>query len=307
MKTKKTFKKMYINSPLIINKITDDQIEINTLSCILEIIRYLKAFYCDIFGSFVYNWRVLGNIKNEPISFRIDPMQLFQLINVLSLHFSVIEESTHITYNFHPCYSYTLIHLNFPIQPIKINAYLIFKKVFKTTFPLDFDINMLVEDESSTYIRVIPQSMRYISDKITFIRERICNKRFCMIESLGKKATPQMMSQNVETAIELIKNGWTMDNCLEKKTWIVVEWKDISYNTCNHRLGIPIEKVELITNCNECCLCQEKFVGDDIIINTHCNHNFHWICNGISNCSGLKTWVHDQNKLCCPFCRTEIF
>jgi hypothetical protein len=298
---------MYINSPLTINRIADDQVEINTLTCILDIVRYLKAFYCDIFGSFIYNWRVLGEIKNEPISFRIDPVQLFQLINVLGLHFSIIEESSSIPYNYYPCYSYTLVNINFPANPVKINAYLVFKKIFKTTFPLDFDINLLVEDDSSTYVRVVPPSIKYTSDKITFLRERICNKRFCMIESLSKKATPQAISQTVETAIDLIKNGWTMDNCLEKKTWIVVRWKDLICNTSNHRLGILDDKKDLINNCNECCLCQEKFLDNDIVINTQCNHNFHWMCNGNSNFSGLKNWVQGQNKLCCPFCRTEIF
>ena len=298
---------MYINSIVVVNEITNDKIEINTLICILEIIKYLKAFYCDIFGSFVYNWRVLGEMKNETLTFRIDPVQIFQLINVLALHFSIIEEPSETTFNFYPCYTYTLTSHSVPTYPIKLRAILILKKMFKTTFPSDFDINLLSEDEAHLYVRTIPMSMRYIIDKITYIRERICNKRFCMLESLARKASSYTISQSVENAVDLLKNGWTMDDCLEKKSWIVVKWKDLTCNTHNYRIGLAIDKVETLKNCNECCLCQEKFEENDIVINTHCHHNFHWVCNGNVEVSGLRSWVKNQNKLCCPFCRADIF
>jgi hypothetical protein len=60
---------------------------------------------------------------------------------------------------------------------------------------------------------------------------------------------------------------------------------------------------------NECAICQEDFLPDDIVVNTACNHNFHWFCRcgGTGGKSGLYTWVHCEGQTSCPSCRSHMF
>jgi hypothetical protein len=59
-------------------------------------------------------------------------------------------------------------------------------------------------------------------------------------------------------------------------TWIVDYWKHLQETPSQCRKSFSRTKLELMTSLNECALCNEHFVEDDIVINTKCNHNFHW-------------------------------
>ena len=90
---------------------------------------------------------------------------------------------------------------------------------------------------------------------------------------------------------------------------------------------------------NKCSICTSDFKNDDLVINTKCNHNFHWDCdyyrdyyseilstennpedndtendtennpeneNDIvsSKISGIKNWITNFSDKC-PICRCE--
>ena len=194
-----------------------------------------------------------------------------------------------------------------PCQPITLRAHLLSKKTFRSSRPA-FDVDLLSEDDSSMYIRSVTPSIRYIVDKITFIKERICERKFTLLESmrLGKFQTKDM-STLIDHAYSLINKGWKMDDLLLKNdTWVVAKWGDLAHQTNTIRTSVTHDVLTKVTNCDECCLCQEKFKDNDIVISTSCSHNHHWICPH-DGCSGLKYWVKEQKKSCCPFCRTAMF
>ena len=59
---------------------------------------------------------------------------------------------------------------------------------------------------------------------------------------------------------------------------------------------------------DECIICSNKFKEDDIVINTSCNHNFHWKTDYNLNidCPGVSNWI-TNHKYNCPICRFENF
>ena len=136
-------------------------------------------------------------------------------------------------------------------------------------------------------------------DKINVIKDRVCKKKFCAVEPIYAHLPPKQVACIIESAIKMVSNDWFMDDFVQKeKSWIVARWA----NVCNKALEIR-QSVD-IKRCDECCLCQEKFKQDDIILNTVCNHNYHWNCG---ENSGLVQWVKVQGKLSCPFCRNNMF
>lgn len=298
---------MYMNSVDVIHIASENDIERNTLLAILDVVNHLKGFYCDIMGGFVYNWRVLGIMKNEPLIFRIVPQFLPMLLNMMSMKYHITQEHVPGEYPF--IYTYVLESKTTVISKIVIKALFMSKRTFRT-YSCDFDINLLAEDDSCMYVRAFPLSMRFILDKLTFIKERVCQKRFCIVEKISNGKTTREISNIIESAIRLTENGWFMDDfLLRSNAWVVARWGDLKRRTQFHRSSYDREKGIQLQNCDECCLCQEKFRDSDVVLNTPCNHNHHWICSPDNSHipSGLKCWVHDQNKLCCPCCRADMF
>ena len=77
---------MYMNSARLVFNLPIDVYEKHTLNAILDVVGILKAFQCDLFGSFVCNWRVLGVMKNEEITFRVDSHLLQTLMSAQISH-----------------------------------------------------------------------------------------------------------------------------------------------------------------------------------------------------------------------------
>lgn len=301
---------MYINSVKAIDCIIEDEKERETSKAVVDIINHMKAFYCDVFGSFVYNWRVLGNFKLEPISFRIDVSFLPLFLNVLSMTYTIHDEVSGMIGEYPITWMYTLTHKQNPklINPIKLRVLVISKKNFRS-YPVDFDINLLAEDDACVYVRSMPKSTRYILDKITHVKERICEKKFCVVEHLHNCRVSKDIANVIEHAVHLLNSGWVMDdNLLNESGWVLTKWENLLRNPNKIRTSFSSDNILRMKSCDECCLCQEKFKESDIVINTPCNHNHHWVCPQSENeNNGLKCWVRDQNKTCCPCCRAEMF
>ena len=55
----------------------------------------------------------------------------------------------------------------------------------------------------------------------------------------------------------------------------------------------------------KCCICQEEFKINDIIIKLPCNDKPHYFHKGNTNdCDGILPWLEKNNT--CPICRTEF-
>jgi len=301
---------------------SNNEMEKNTIECLLDIVKYIKAFYGDIYGNFIYNWRILNNIQNECINFRIDSHTLSIFLNIISMHYNIIEIET--SFNEPMLYNtYKLEHKTKKINPINIKALVLNKKTFRC-FPPDFDIDLISEDNSSIYIRCIVPLTRFLIDSISHIKNRIIERRFCTLHRIHSIKISRDIGKTVDDAITLVKKGWIMDdNLLGNNAWIVAIWGDYIKNPQKYRTkGVWYdnfvknrEKEKNHTIDDFCSICHEKFKSNDIILSTSCCHNFHWQCtnddnvdnNNGSNINGLKNWVIGHNRLCCPYCRSIMF
>lgn len=310
---------MYMNSLGSLQNMSANVIEYNTYKHITEVVNGIKAFYGDLFGAFVYNWRVLGLISNVTIQFRLDTIMLPILLNILSLRFRVADEDAY-SGQFPLYFGCTLLPLEENSHlPIKLRAVLIGKKAFRISTP-NFDINMLTEDDCAMYVRNHnTANMRYIIDKLTYLKERICLKTFSAVQRfyvqriLNDIGNANEITTMVEDAIDLINQGWTMDDRLiGTEAWIVTKWGLFLNRPHKYRTTLNTKKLASIIENNQCSLCQEQFDDDSIVINTACHHSFHWICHsdveGLGKSGGLKAWVENtSSRQCCPCCRSFMF
>ena len=67
-----------------------------------------------------------------------------------------------------------------------------------------------------------------------------------------------------------------MDDYYNKEISVLFKWKNVNKDI--RLLYSEDEKKKLVNN-NECTICGSKFNDEDIVINTKCNHNFHWLCS----------------------------
>ena len=94
----------------------------------------------------------------------------------------------------------------------------------------------------------------------------------------------------------MVKNNFIMDDIYNNNISIFIKWENIDKNS---RLYYSEKERNKLKNNDKCIICSSKFHYADIIINTQCNHNFHWVC---CNNNGLRNWVMNF-KISCPICR----
>lgn len=307
---------MYINSVDAIQAVSQSAVEHNTYQSIIEVINHIKAFFGDIYGPFIYYWRVLGEVRNVPIKFRIDTMALPIFLNILSMKFIISDELATTQGDCPLCFSFTLkSKCNVSHEPIMLQAMLAGRKSFKFIVA-SLDIDLLTEDDSALYVRgVNVPNMRYVIDKITLLKERICARRFCAIQRFSHNRLSnglgggKEMSSVIEDSIRLINDGWTMDDhFIGEDAWVISKWGNLLDRPKSIRTRLSDMKIQKMINNDECALCQEKIKRDDLVITTSCHHTFHWECPlSDKGCTGLKTWVQEHNRQACPCCRSMMF
>ena len=243
---------------------------------IQSIINDIKIFNGDLYGETVRDINIMKKQNIDKIYARIDARYSLFLMKVLTQKYSLkpMLESGYLVNN-------------------KIQLYILEsnKYEFKNSH-INFDCNLLCENEKGIYIKFIPANMIYLPDKFSIIRDRILGLRFSLVEN-----NIHNLQDLVKEAILLIDQGWIMDDfILNNKSWLVNKW--LNYIS-NCRINNTVIEKDLTVNRNECCLCHEKFKPHDIVFNTVCNHNFHWNCN----CqNGLACWMKTHTN--CPLCRT---
>jgi hypothetical protein len=268
-----------------------------------DIITTVKVFDGDLFGSTVRDIKI-GNqpiLKLKDIDIRIDFIYHIPFLKSLNLKYIVENILPNKEYNGITIHTYKIFPKITGLQfaPILIDLVLMTNKIFRISF-LDFDVNLLTENDTGMYLRNVPYSMKYLSDKINYVKNRILHKTFSFIQ-IDRSVLD--LAVIIEKAFAMTINNWTMDDHLHNTpTWTIGKWS--GYVTGCHKKKYSKEKYNKMIACTECSLCQEKFKPNDIVLNTACNHNFHWMCSATG---GLCMWVKNYQKICCPCCRSNMF
>jgi hypothetical protein len=159
--------------------------------------------------------------------------------------------------------------------------------------------NDLLKQHTTSY----PQKNEITLDAIL---PRIMYKKFCFVKKIHQL---ELHMNNINEAIRMIRNGWVMDDyCQGKNSCVLVKWANIKNN--NYRLKYTVDEYQNIYEQTQCAICGSDFNECDIVINTKCNHTFHYICNSQTASSldelGLRNWITNYNNNC-PTCRRRDF
>jgi len=263
------------------------------------VIKIIKAFHGDIFGAFVREtfFSNQNEIKNIPIDARIEEQVFFYMMNMFAIFFKVdivIVAPNRVTLNLSKFDNNTvfkvILHKYSPQRWSEI--------------PYDFDVDMLVTNANALFIRPnIFLNFNLHPNKIELIKSRIVGRRFAIV------AAPAFPSKHImrllHQASDMVLDGWIMDDIYCKKSsWVTNRWDTYENSPSSIRTCYNETEINAMLGQDQCCLCHERFGPDSVVVNTCCNHNFHWKCSGDeTNASGLFTWFHVQDKFPCPYCR----
>lgn len=263
-----------------------------------DIIATAKIFDGDIFGSAIRDYKLTGNTRIQDVDIRLDSHSFKPFIILLHTKYNVKQLPDKL-YNGITIQTFTLSPKtsNMFFFPINIDIVLMSRHMFRISF-LDFDVNLFTENERAIFLRFVPHMLKYLPDKFSYIKERIIAKQFTYLPS-EKQLTDLCII--IEKAVKMTHANWTMDDAFHQKdTWVVGKWD--GFLTGKHRKNYTREKFTKMSECNTCSLCHEKFAPHDIVLNTACNHVFHWKCNATT---GLNVWAKEHST--CPYCRSEMF
>jgi hypothetical protein len=263
------------------------------------IVKIIKAFHGDIFGTFVRETLSDSNIihSNIPIDARIEESVFFYMMNVFAALFKVdilIVSPNQVTL--------TLTNDDNSVShKIRLWKY---KFTKWSEIPYDFDVDMLATNSNALFVRPnLFLSFNIHPNKIDLLKHRIRERHFSIV------ALPAFPSKNIlrlmQQANQMIIDGWMMDDVYCKKsTWVTNRWSDFKSQPHTIRTSYTAHDVDSMLSQDQCSLCQDKFLPDSIVVNTCCNHNFHWKCSEEQNSiCGLVTWFVVQEKFPCPYCR----
>lgn len=246
-----------------------------------DVVLHAKAFLGSVFGEYLREVRTSGT-KYTPsimIHLKMDMMFAQPFLNVLSLKYKLKQ----ITNAFETIYSIEANNQERATMKLSFHE----PGLIKNTYVF-FDVDALEEDSRSLHVSVYFPG---VFDPLTMVKTRIKSKCFTIVPFYAKhpKASVHM---HVENAIQLVKNGWTMDTHMQTTDiWTVNYWKESAADSSASN--------------STCSLCHEDYKDGDIVFTTSCGHRFHWLCS--QGQGGLKHWCTTCNKMQCPLCRKYMF
>lgn len=275
--------------------IIEQKIKTNVIN---EIIAMTKTFDGDVYGQAIRDYRICGQTNIQLINIRLENSYFKPFTILLNSRYQLTELPAKLINGINinsfrlspkPAASFFL--------PITLDIVLMTRPLFRVSF-IDFDVNLLTESDKAIFLRFVPNILKYIPDKLSFVKDRIITKHFT---TLPCERLLQDVCHMVDKAIDMTNHGWTMDDLNHtKSTWLVGKWE--GFVAGKHRKNISREQYNKLIECNTCSLCHEKFQNNDMVINTACNHVFHWQCN---SSNGLSCWAKEHST--CPYCRSEMF
>jgi RING-like zinc finger len=312
--TVKSYQKLYERN-MLMKKLIDD------------VIIHIKAFDGDVYGGVVRDYSVGNVVYIQDINCRLDNSVLHLFMQTLYVYFDIEEITVELGGSFanyrkkikvmmkdresdNILYSTSSQLQRVPYVYVDIVTMC---RIEWMRLPCDFDVNVLAENSHSLYIRVPYNSLNKHSDRLNFVRDRIKDTTFCSLEDSCLKIPEQVIGL-IDRALRLVMRGWVMDDMLlGDKTWVLSQWNVLSNELKMVRKKYDKNKYDQMVCNAECAICNEEFKPTDTVINTRCNHNFHWndMCatylpNKSIRCKGLKEWVK-RGKITCPVCRQFMF
>jgi hypothetical protein len=271
-----------------------------------KIINITNSFDGVIYSEFIRNYYItnkLLNIKNNNIN---DICIIFNDFNVLTHYTRILSLNYEVYSNPGSSFSYNLIikYIDNDITQFKIlklnicinNS--IFKNSIINKNISNLDCNLFSLNMNSLHILNM-NIYRFPNINLSFdnIYNRFINKKFAFLQMNNIN-----IIENIDSAIKLVKDSWIMDDLyLNKSSIVLFLWKN-RYNK-NYRTSFTDKDYNNLFGNNNCCICGSDFKDNDIVINTKCNHNFHWECSTNNNDKcGLKYWLEKCSDNC-PICR----
>lgn len=275
-----------------------------------DILVHIKAFDGDVYGSVIRDYKLRNNTFIKDINCRIDVCMFSAFLNILYLHFDVTD------YPKYYKHQYINVIKSLQIRPKYSNSndismtleILVMTRAEWMRLPCDFDVNLFAENSQSRYIRSHYKVLDKYVDVLTHVNKRIKTGQFALLEPTSNKTASEVLLC-VDKARRLVTRGYMMDDSiLMKNSWVINSWYLLQSHAHDSRRSHDPKQLGQMQSSCECSVCNETFNGMDIVINTKCNHNFHWnSCtpNG-TKCLGLREWVRLGN-LTCPLCREQMF
>lgn len=285
-----------------------------------KLINIIKSFNGKIFGKFVREYNIdlmINNFHNLDLD-DLDLNIIFdcdsitkKFIRILNYHFELNKNLNQNVDNKNINIYYLVLNYKdnsgeFISKIVNLNIIKSYNNItynnYINKFTNNIDINYLSLNNNSLFL-IDPFSDFNYSLKINSLSKLSFNR--IMNRNINKKFSfickPVNLSKyiiDLDVAYNIVKKGFLMDDIyINDDISVLFKWKNVNKNIRTYYSDN--DKNKLINN-NECPICSSKFTCEDIVINTKCNHNFHWNC--CNNNSGLKNWITNFN-VSCPICR----
>jgi len=276
-----------------------------------KLINIIKSFNGKIFGKFVREYYI-DLIINNYHNINLDDLDINIIFNcesiikkfirVLNQHFelnknlNIDDKNINIYYlvlNYENDKEFISKIINLNIIGCSNNiAY----NYYINKFSNNIDLNYLSLNNNSLFLLDLFPYFNYNNlNKLSFnkILNRNSNKKFSFI---FKSINLNQYINDLDIAYNNVKKNFIMDDIYINEISVFFKWKNVNKNI---RTYYSEHEKNKLKNNIECVICSSKFTSEDIVINTRCNHNFHWKC---CNNSGLKNWITNF-KVSCPICR----
>jgi len=241
------------------------------LDKLINAVKILKGY---IYGEFVSLYYLENNIFNNDIKLNFDNINIVLgnyhdsicFVRLLQNVFEIYTNNSN-KHNYKIVINYNYNNKNYS-ETKNLNIYNNILNVDLNYYSYYLDINLLSLNENG--LNMINYKNKRKID-FTTILNRIIYKKFSFIDDYCFN-----IYNNIDKAIELLYDGWIMDDYyLKKETSVLFFWK----NRDLVRTHYNDKEKEMMNNDNKCSICTSDFENDDLVINTKCNHNFHWDCN----------------------------
>ena len=297
-----------------------------------KLVNAVRIFKGYIYGEFVSLYYLENNIFNNDIKLDFENINIILnnyndsicFIRLLQNIFEIYYEKDSNKNNYKIVINYNYNNKNYS-EVKNLNLYNNVSKIDLNYYTYYLDINLLSLNLNGLEI------INYSNKKdvqFTTILNRIIYRKFSFIDDYNCD-----IFNNIDKAIQLLYNGWIMDDYyLKRNSSVLFFWK----NRDMIRMHYNDKEKKMMYQDNKCSICTSDFKNDDLVINTKCNHNFHWDCNyyrdssnetdnhetdndetdndetdndetdndEMPKISGIKNWITNFSTKC-PICRCE--
>jgi hypothetical protein len=276
-----------------------------------RVVGCVKAMEGDVWGEYVHRHVARRAVVDlDHIECRVEPRLAVGLIKVLAMDYALEQRPPRFGGDHGSmCYSVTSKHGPDVFPPFLLHVSTASRNAWSrgvSGYPIAFDVDILAENSDKNFLRGTHASLLPVPDRLGYIKSRIASKRFCALAFMGRYPTGSIatnVAASMNKAVYLVNAGWTMDDTLlRRKSWVVARWRDVVSNPSSIRTLDDAAALANMKSADTCALCLQRFRKSDVVVNTSCNHNFHFVCD---DGQGLQTWLEGQHANC-PICRACV-